>query len=232
MRNPVSTLLSSSALALSVLFVGCESPHSRRHAREDRNPGPPRVAMRGEASFFEGTVKAEVTLSAGRPPIDVADSEDDTSHKGGHGGGGGGHGGHGGGGGGGRRGGGQRPEETDTGSEEESRGPAMRPIGMPALTLRLKLENTTTETVEILIHDVVSDLGNFAVRPERLTLAPKSAAEVDPMVSQLGAMADELPVKVVLRTQGRTETQIVVVKAIPPTPPPVPALTPAPAPAP
>ena len=83
---------------------------------------------------------------------------------------------------------------------------------MPPVTLRLKFENHGTEPVEIEITEVNSDLGNFAVRPPKLTLAPGQAGTLDPMISQLGVTSDEIPVKVEIRHAGKKEAKIVTVK--------------------
>ena len=44
-----------------------------------------------------------------------------------------------------------------------------------------------------------SDLGNFAVRPSKISVSPGQTAEPDPMISQLGVTSDEFPVTVRLR---------------------------------
>lgn len=86
---------------------------------------------------------------------------------------------------------------------------------MAPLTLRLKLENKSAQPMDVMIHDFNSDLGNFAVRPEHLLLPAGETREVEPMVSQLASIADELPFTVVLRANGRTETQTIYVKLVP-----------------
>ncbi len=85
-------------------------------------------------------------------------------------------------------------------------------MSAPPLTLAMKFANLSAHPIEVLIHDVKSDLGNFAVRPESLQIAPGQEAEVDPMVSQLGVVAAEIPVTIVLRSNGKTETQVLEVK--------------------
>lgn len=99
---------------------------------------------------------------------------------------------------------------------EDGAVPALHAMGGQALTLRVRLENRSAQPIEVMIHDVASDLGSFAVRPERLLLSPGEGSEVDPMVSQLGVVAADIPVTITLRTAATTETQVLRVRAIAP----------------
>jgi hypothetical protein len=101
---------------------------------------------------------------------------------------------------------------------------------MPPVTMHLKFENKSKQNVTVDVLDFESDLGNFAVHPELLTLTPDQISEPDPMISQLGVTSDEIPVKVSLKFDGKTETQTVIVKNLlenqtdnPPTPSAAPA---------
>jgi hypothetical protein len=85
---------------------------------------------------------------------------------------------------------------------------------MPPVTLRVAFENKGTAPVEIEVTEVNSDLGNFAVRPSKLTIAPGESGVLEPMVSQLGVTSDEIPLKLALRSGGKKEQQVVVVKNI------------------
>jgi len=85
---------------------------------------------------------------------------------------------------------------------------------MPPVTLRVKLENRGTEPIEVAVIEVNSDLGNFAVRPPKLTIAPGQVGELDPMISQLGVTADEIPLKLVVRIGNKTETQTILIKSL------------------
>lgn len=85
---------------------------------------------------------------------------------------------------------------------------------MPPVTLRVLFENKGTEPLEIEVTEVNSDLGNFAVRPPKLTIAPGEKGVLDPMISQLGVTSDEIPLKLALRTGGKKEQQVVIVKNI------------------
>jgi hypothetical protein len=83
---------------------------------------------------------------------------------------------------------------------------------MPPVTLRVKLENKGTEPIEIEVMEVNSELGNFAVRPPKITIAPGQTGELDPMISQLGVTSDEIPLKVSVRTGSKRETQVIPIK--------------------
>jgi hypothetical protein len=85
---------------------------------------------------------------------------------------------------------------------------------MPPVTLRVLFENKGTEPLELEVTEVNSDLGNFAVRPPKLTIAPGEKGVLDPMISQLGVTSDEIPLKLTIRTGGKKEQQVVVVKNV------------------
>ena len=85
---------------------------------------------------------------------------------------------------------------------------------MPPVTLKVAFENRGAEPIEIEVTEVNSDLGNFAVRPPKLTIAPGASGVLDPMVSQLGVTSDEIPLKLALRTGGRKEQQVVLVRNV------------------
>jgi hypothetical protein len=85
---------------------------------------------------------------------------------------------------------------------------------MPPVTLRVLFENKGTEPLELEVTEVNSDLGNFAVRPPKLTIPPGEKAVLDPMISQLGVTSDEIPLKLAVRTGGKKEQQVVIVKNV------------------
>lgn len=85
---------------------------------------------------------------------------------------------------------------------------------MPPVTLRVAFENRTAEPMEIEVTEVNSYLGNFAVRPPKLTLAPGEKGVLEPMVSQLGVTSDEIPLKLEVRHGGKKESQVVSVKSV------------------
>jgi hypothetical protein len=85
---------------------------------------------------------------------------------------------------------------------------------MPPVTLHVTFENKGASPIEIEPTEVNSDLGNFAARPKKLTIAPGEKASLDPMVSQLGVTSDEIPLTVSVRAGGKSETKVVLVKNI------------------
>lgn len=214
--------LMSGLLAIS----GCGSgPTPRDLMLEEAQKGPVErpVAMKGEAAFMEGKLAALATVSRGF----------DRGIRGGRGGKGGpgdpedsvfGD--------------GRRRRRDDAGaftevyniggygdSEEEQKeamadyirmARARRAAGspMPPVTLRVLFENKGTEPMEVEVTEVNSDLGNFAVRPPKLTIGPGEKGMLEPMISQLGVMNDEIPLKLSVRVGGKREQQVVVVKNV------------------
>ncbi len=85
---------------------------------------------------------------------------------------------------------------------------------MPPVTLRVTFENKGTEPMEIEVTDVNSELGNFAVRPSKLTIPPGEKGTLDPMISQLGVTSDEIPLQVAVRYAGKKDKQVINVKNI------------------
>jgi hypothetical protein len=85
---------------------------------------------------------------------------------------------------------------------------------LPPVTLHLILTNTGSDVVTVTAVDFVSDLGNFAIDPDTLTLQAGQSAEPTPMVSQLGVSSDEIPFKVALRLGKTKETQTIPVRII------------------
>jgi hypothetical protein len=237
MKHPValSTLGGALALTLAALtFSGCGSHSGPRDLMlEEASKGGAverPVAMRGEATFLDGKLGALATVSRGfdrgvRPGP-------------------GGPGGRGKGGkmGSGQTEGayedGSRRKRDDAGaftevyniggygdSEEEQKeamqdymrqARARRAAGspMPPVTLKVAFENKGTTPLEIEVTEVNSDLGNFAVRPPKLTLAAGEKGVLEPMISQLGVTSDEIPLKLAIRSGGKKELQVVLVKNI------------------
>ena len=85
---------------------------------------------------------------------------------------------------------------------------------LPPVILRLILTNHGAAPVDVEILEVNSDLGNFAVQPDKLNLVPEKATQPDPMTSLLGVTSDEIPVKVRLRVNGKTESETLLVKSV------------------
>lgn len=151
------------------------------------------VAMQGQTTYFDGVVAATVTVSRGVGKGAPAGGK----HHGG--------------------GGGPPPDIADMDSDSQvaylrARGALGSPL--PPVTVRLKLENKGKAIINVDVVEMNSDLGNFAVDPELLSLAPGQFAEPYPMISQLGITSDVIPVKVTLRMGGRTESQTIPVKNV------------------
>jgi hypothetical protein len=85
---------------------------------------------------------------------------------------------------------------------------------LPPMTLHLILTNLSNDPVTIKMVDFVSDMGNFAVEPEELTIAPGQTGEPTPMVSELGVTSDEMPFKVTLRYGAARETKVFQVRLV------------------
>ena len=212
LRAPLLTLA-------ALLLASCESRPDRHAMMEEaRHSVPP---MAADEPFFNGTVIAHLTL---RGDAGSGGQGDDTETAGG-----GSRGGSRGGGGGGRRGGGSRGGMRQSGSDtsgtsDSGASPSMHRSAMPAAFLRLRLENTTAAAIEIEVRDLDSALGDFAVRPDKLTVMPGQSDEPDPMESLLGLDSYDLPVTVTLRISGKTETKVLTLHLVNPpsvTPPPV-----------
>ncbi len=206
-RLHFAPLLSFTAALGLLSLAGCDAHRPPDNLAQAVQMGEKPVAMEGTDTFFGGEIEVTVTVSRG------------IGHGTGHGGPGGHHGGGGGG-------GGRPPEMPDiSGMETDDANAYMRAkmaVGspMPPVTLHLKLHNKTDITASVTLIDFDSDLGNFAIHPDVLSLAPDQVAEPDTMVSQLGVGSDEIPFKVTLKRGGRKETKMVLVRALTPSQPP------------
>ena len=201
------------AAFLGAIFVaGCNHTLPPDPMAEAAGSGEKPVAMKGDTSYFDTKIAATVTISRGfsrgadrgkQGPLRGRDRKDATTiglsenYPTGYG-------------------GESEEEQKELYEDLVRRARAQRAAGspMPPVTIRLKLQNRGAEPVEVDLLEVNSDLGNFAVRPTKLTLAPGQMGETEPMVSQLGVTSDEIPMKVVLRTAGKKETQVIPVKSL------------------
>ncbi|ATC63198.1 hypothetical protein CMV30_04085 [Nibricoccus aquaticus] len=98
-------------------------------------------------------------------------------------------------------------------AEEEEEGmfiPRMRNSTLPPVALRLRVYNLTAAPAELEFIECKSYLGNFAVRPEKITIPAGESGQPDPMVSLLGVSGEEIPVTITLRLGGKRETHTVV----------------------
>lgn len=87
---------------------------------------------------------------------------------------------------------------------------------LPPVTLHLILTNQSPNPMTVTMVDFDSDMGNFAIDPESLTIGPGQTAEPTPMVSQLGVNSDEMPFKVTLKYGIEKETRTFPVKLVHP----------------
>jgi len=197
--------------------AGCRSVVEQRDLMMEEatvsNPIERPVAMRGEGSFLAGSLSAVATVRRGFERVDprgeIGAPPPGAGQK-------------------------EREEQESANfthvyfggvSEEDQKfamqqyareAQAMRAAGspMPPVTLRVLLENRGTETIEIEIMEVNSQLGNFAPRPATVTIGPGGRAILDPMISQLGVTRDEIPLTLAVRTGNRSEKQVLLVRNI------------------
>ncbi|MEX2044747.1 MAG: hypothetical protein WD941_05285 [Opitutus sp.] len=204
--------------ASAFLGTGCGTRHEPRdlmmeEARSGGNVERP-VAMRGDTTFLEGKVAAVATVSrgfdSGREGMGRSGRtryDDDGRY--------------------GRRAndGFSQVYNIYDASEEQQKeaiqeyirqAMARRAAGspMPPVTLRVEFENRSAGPLEIEVTEVNSYLGNFAVRPPKLSLEPGAKGVLEPMVSQLGVTSDEIPLKLEVRYAGLKEAQTVLVKNV------------------
>jgi len=196
-RFPIKINPGILSAAMILALAGCGGPRQPDELARAVAVGERPVAMSGTASFFDGKVGVTVTISRG-----IGHGTAAAAH------------------------GGANARVIDTfgmdKDEAQSYADSKNAVGspLPPVTIHLKLESLQKSTVLIEVVDFDSDLGNFAVHPEILALAPDQIAEPDTMISQLGVDSDEIPMKVSLRLGGKLETQTVLVKSLVVPPPP------------
>jgi hypothetical protein len=172
--------------------AGCSSRRPPDELARAVTMGERPVAMEGSTTFFDGAVSATATISRG---IGRGLQGSQGGRKGG-----------------------SRTDIPDVSGMDNDEAmaylKAKTAVGspLPPVTLHLRLKNLGQTTFSVEILDFESDLGNFAVSPAVLSLAPDQTAEPGPMISQLGVTSDDIPIKVILRRAGKRETQIIHVK--------------------
>ena len=198
------------ALGFSVLLSACASAdHDGRRSGGRGRPVQPRLAE--STTFFDGVLRADVSLE----PITFGKPGDERVGPGGGPGGrhrrnrGGGY-----------PDGGGRPEDfgggDDRGDSAEDAPMRRIPIGAPpTMELRAKFTNNSEAPVEFAVPDFVSPLGNYAVRPEKLTLAPHAIAELDPMPAVYPDTVTELTVNIRVRMIGKSDSKSVTLRGAP-----------------
>jgi hypothetical protein len=180
------------ALCASLLLAmtGCNSGPRVADAAslaEAKKAAPP--VMQAESGFFEGRLLVEANLGRGFRPRLVkrrsGSSFDNPTATVFH----------------------VDPQEKELEDDEDpEKYLRYRNSSLPPVALRLRVYNTTAAPVEVEFRECKSQLGNFAVRPEKITIAPGESGEPDAMVSLLGVSGTEIPVTVTLRLAGKTET--------------------------
>ncbi len=86
---------------------------------------------------------------------------------------------------------------------------------LPALFIQLRFENLTQAPLKVDIRDFTSDLGNFAVRPDSLTIPASGTAEPDAMTSRLGLSGNSLAMTLVLSHDGHREERTITLNQRP-----------------
>ncbi|HXQ81751.1 MAG TPA: hypothetical protein VN775_10580 [Opitutaceae bacterium] len=144
------------------------------------------VAMAGSEAFFGGKVTARITVSRG-VGRGLAQGK------------------------GGREGSGDKAVYK---AYANSEGKQMLGSPLPPVTLHLILLNAGPDEVSVRMVDFDSDLGNFVVDPDTVTIPPGRTAEPTPMVSQLGVNSDVIPFRVRLRLGKASESRTITVRSI------------------
>jgi len=195
-RHPVIRIAPALASAcLALLGPGCMHEEKDQMTQAVLSGERP-VAMAGSEPFFGGRVTARVTISRG---IGRGAKGGGSKSKGGSG-------------------AYSQDRANDRIAQEayENYGNATVNNGspLPPVTLHLILINPGTEPLIVTMSDFESDLGNFAVDPETLTVLPGETAEPAPMVSLLGVSSNVVPVKVTLKMGALKETRTVLVRSL------------------
>jgi hypothetical protein len=216
-----------------LMAAGCSSEPTPGAHGEAGGPRKRFIPLTGQQEFFDGQVLAEIHVGTEGMP-EVHPGEGGSGSRGG-GGGGGGSGRHRGGGGGqmnvaggpggfGGNVGGNVPFGEGGGRREggPAGGPRFGVGGGRPVMIHLRFTNRTETALDLYINDFVSPLGNFAVRPEKLTLEPGQSMETEPMTSQLAGSFTEAMATLVLRANGKLEKKTLPLKqvAAPAEPPP------------
>lgn len=187
--RPGLFLLGVCAFAL-LSFSGCA--HKKKEYVPESDPSaPPPPALQGYGEFFEGKLLVEASLGRGfrmRPgkmrALDLSDEFADTYYM----------------------------DEIEP--EAQQYIPRMNNSTLPPVALRLRVTNQMAEPVEVEFIECNSLLGNFAVRPVKLTIAPGETGAPDPMTSLLGLSDGEFQVQVGLKVGAVQETKILMMRVV------------------
>jgi hypothetical protein len=106
------------------------------------------------------------------------------------------------------------------GGDPGDRAANMREERNPATQFHVTLTNNGAVPLVVEILDFDSALGNFAVKPDKITIASGQSAQTDPMISRLGIPTEDLPLKIRVRAGKTSEEQTLTLKILPPSQPP------------
>jgi hypothetical protein len=217
MKNPVFPHFTCTAALVAtglIALYGCRSaPETRDLMVEEAHAeaGDRPIAMKGEGNFVDGKLSVVATVTrgfqrGGAHPAggkrekrrwggkDVEAFSDDYFFGGGE----------------------SEEQQKEAVQEYVRQAMARRAAGspMPPVTLKVAFQNQGTEPLEITPTEINSDLGNFAARPTKLTVAPRETGVLEPMISQLGVTNDVIPLTVSVRIGGKSETQVITIKSV------------------
>jgi hypothetical protein len=157
--------------------------------------GAPAPLLKGQGEFFDGALLVEATLA----PRRMAFGRQDANARG--------------------RGGPHRGRRShgeggmpDAGGKDEDRPHVLQESRMPAIALQLHLTNQGTTPLTVTFTQCDSELGNFVVMPETVTLQPKETVDTEHMTSRLGFAGGELPLTLGLRSASQKEKQVVTLR--------------------
>jgi hypothetical protein len=174
----------AAALGWALAVSGCVNK-SNDEVTKAVISGEKQVVMAGTGSYFGGILVAKVTVGRG-----IGHGLPKGGHRGGE-------------------------EERKTYEEyADTDRKVMLGAPLPPVTLHLFLTNAGPGTLSVTIDDFNSELGNFVVDPEVISLAPGETQEPIPMVSQLGVSSDDIPFTVSLIVAGQKETRTIEVKDV------------------
>jgi hypothetical protein len=85
----------------------------------------------------------------------------------------------------------------------------------PRSALAFRFTNPGAQPITFTIVDVNSALGDFAPRPETLTVAPGQQGSIDPMLSNRDDNFEEMDVTLIIKIGGQKETHILKLHRVP-----------------
>lgn len=212
--NARYVLVLSCVCAMAV-GAGCASDRGPRRERQEQRAAEAAIPeMEAGGVFFGGQVEVAVLLNRGGFHVAPGKGDDAAAERGsesagrGRGGFRGGFGRRGGRGEGGERGEfGGRGERGGFGEGGGQPVPHIAAANQPPVQLHLRLINHTKTELHIAVPDFESELGNFVVQPDTITVPAGGSADAYPMTSRLGLTQATVPLTVELQLNGRTETQ-------------------------